>query len=286
MNIGGIGGAGYPAWYQTGRTGRNSQNAEAANRAVAAQSAGQAGGSFVLHMGSGVEGDILAGAGCGDGYSYSAFEPADFDPSNPVYKVVIWNADGTTTERMVDVDDVDLQNCDFIDMFACAGYLSRSGRCPEAQSALTGAGSNQHGPDERTYDDLFHKRNWVGALRYAMQNQYELGNLQGYMHYKKAWDFFGEQEWKDKAAREREEDADTQSDVIVRPDGSRVLVVTTNIGGSSTTMSLKISEATDMPNEAAKMRKEEKEPEDRGKSKAAGLKGAESIKNNSMDRIG
>lgn len=41
----------------------------------------------------------------------------------------------------------------------------------------------------------------------------------------------------------------TKTDIIVRPDGSRVLVVTTTIGGMQTNMSLKISDATDMPNE-------------------------------------
>lgn len=41
----------------------------------------------------------------------------------------------------------------------------------------------------------------------------------------------------------------TKTDIIVRPDGSRVLVVTTTISGMQTNMSLKISDATDMPNE-------------------------------------
>lgn len=40
----------------------------------------------------------------------------------------------------------------------------------------------------------------------------------------------------------------TDSDIIVKPDGSRVLVVTTNIGGMKTTMSLEISKPTNMLN--------------------------------------
>ena len=40
----------------------------------------------------------------------------------------------------------------------------------------------------------------------------------------------------------------TSSDIIVKPDGSRVLVVTMSIGGMETTMSLEISKPTDMPN--------------------------------------
>ena len=41
---------------------------------------------------------------------------------------------------------------------------------------------------------------------------------------------------------------ETDSDIIVKPDGSRVLVVTTNIGGMKTTMSLEISKPTNMLN--------------------------------------
>lgn len=47
-----------------------------------------------------------------------------------------------------------------------------------------------------------------------------------------------------------EEDAQskTNTEIIVKPDGSRVLMVTINIGGMESTMSLKISEPTDLPN--------------------------------------
>lgn len=51
----------------------------------------------------------------------------------------------------------------------------------------------------------------------------------------------------DSAGRESE----TKSDIIVKPDGSRVLVVTVNVGGMETTMSLEISKPTDIVNEAA-----------------------------------
>lgn len=43
-----------------------------------------------------------------------------------------------------------------------------------------------------------------------------------------------------------EKETETKSDVIVKPDGSRVLVVTMNIGGMETTMSLEISKPTNM----------------------------------------
>lgn len=48
------------------------------------------------------------------------------------------------------------------------------------------------------------------------------------------------------------EKAKTDTDIIVKPDGSRVLVVTMSVGGMETTMSLEISKPTDLPNETGK----------------------------------
>ncbi len=46
--------------------------------------------------------------------------------------------------------------------------------------------------------------------------------------------------------------SETESDIVVKPDGSRVLVVTMNLRGMSSTMSLKISDPTTMPNDITK----------------------------------
>lgn len=54
----------------------------------------------------------------------------------------------------------------------------------------------------------------------------------------------------EKNVEEEEQGSKTDTDIIVKADGSRVLVVTTTIGDMKTTMSLEISKPTDMPNEA------------------------------------
>ena len=46
-----------------------------------------------------------------------------------------------------------------------------------------------------------------------------------------------------------DQESKTKSDIIVKPDGSRVLVVTMSIGGMETTMSMEISKPTDTLNE-------------------------------------
>lgn len=44
----------------------------------------------------------------------------------------------------------------------------------------------------------------------------------------------------------------SETEIIVRPDGSRVLVMTMNVGGMKTTMSLEISKPTKLPYENSK----------------------------------
>ena len=48
-----------------------------------------------------------------------------------------------------------------------------------------------------------------------------------------------------------DQESETETNIIVKPDGSRVLVVTMNIGGMETTMSLEISKPTHTLNETA-----------------------------------
>lgn len=54
----------------------------------------------------------------------------------------------------------------------------------------------------------------------------------------------------EKTTYKNKKEAKTDTEIIVKPDGSRVLIVTTDIGGMKTTMSLEISKPTDMPNES------------------------------------
>lgn len=46
-----------------------------------------------------------------------------------------------------------------------------------------------------------------------------------------------------------QQESESKTDIIVKPDGSRVLVMTMSIGGMETTMSLEISKPTEVPNE-------------------------------------
>jgi len=159
---------------------------------VQSQETQAASGSFVLHISNEEDGEAI-GAVCGADHSVTVYKPKNFDAANPVYKVKIWDKDGNATERMVDISKVDPRNSDFIDMFAYSSHLSASGECPGAQSSFISASGNQHGLDERSYDDLFRKNDWVSALADAMQTQYAAGNFEGYWNHRPFWDFLTEE---------------------------------------------------------------------------------------------
>ena len=48
-----------------------------------------------------------------------------------------------------------------------------------------------------------------------------------------------------------DQESETNTEIIVKPDGSRVLVMTMSVGGMQTTMSLEISKPTKAPNETS-----------------------------------
>lgn len=52
--------------------------------------------------------------------------------------------------------------------------------------------------------------------------------------------------------KEAERESETHSEIVVKPDGSKVLVMKISVGGTETNMSLEISKPTKAPNENAR----------------------------------
>ena len=191
MSISGIGAYGYSAggFCITKRGAKNADRANTTGRIdETLQRSEMSGGAFELHISNDEDGEVV-GAMCGRDHSVTVYKPSDFDPANPVYKAKVWDKDGNVTERMVDVSEVDPRDSDYIDMFAYTSYLSASGDCPSAEASFWRSSANQHGSTDRSYEDLFGRTDWVGALADAMQTQYQAGNIEGYLEYKPFWDF-------------------------------------------------------------------------------------------------
>lgn len=218
--------------------------------------------SITLHWFDTKEGDKAAGCvGMPDGSSVTVYQPPGFDINNPVYKVKYWDTAGNVTERMVDISKVDPNNCDYIDMYTYSVYLNNSGKSDSAMQDFMMAGAGRGEGGCYTYEDLLEKRNWMTVFKDWMQMQYEAGNIAGYHQYRRFYDLIleergsngksGAAERTDREENGRRETAETESDIVVKSDGSRVLVITTKLAGMQTQMSVEISKPTDFPNNRA-----------------------------------
>lgn len=186
MSVSGIHSSCYQANYEMQKPGRTAEKGDFLNQLGNVK---KSGGTFELHYFENEDGEKAVGAMCGAGYSATVYEPKDFDPTNPVYKVKIWDNEGNVTERMVDISEVSTEQSDYIDMFAYSNYLEKSGKCPGALSAFMGAGIISQGAGSRSYDELFGKENWLDKVKEIMQMQYDAGNMEGYLNYKNFLDF-------------------------------------------------------------------------------------------------
>ena len=188
MNVGGIT-SNYPIGYEARKTHKTTPEQSFANTMGKTANVNSSQG-LTFHWFKNDEGDKAIGA-CGlkGGGSATVYKPADFDPENPVYKVKVWDAAGNvTTECMVDASKVDPHNSNFLNMLAYSGHLADSGEYPDAFGAFIDSTANPHGPGS-VYDSYLDNMNWKSIAKYYMQLQYDLGNISGYMYYKKFWDF-------------------------------------------------------------------------------------------------
>lgn len=196
MNVNGIGQTNYPAWYGAERTRRQQTNTKFVDQTgYTGQAAGiqTAQTPLVLHgKNDADEGETVVGSSVNaqTGVSIAVYKPQDFDAANPVYHVKTWKADGSMTERMVNISEVDPHNCDEVEMSAYTWYLSNSGKCPNAFMSFAGARA-QYQTSQRNYtaESAFEKSNWVEIFRDFMQMQYTVGNMKGYLDYKKLLGF-------------------------------------------------------------------------------------------------
>lgn len=257
MSIGGIGSVfNAKTDYVPARTRKNTVENNYALQQNNVQRSKMSSGSFELHYFDNEKGERAISASCGTDYSVTVYEPEDYDPSNPIYKVKLWDKDGNVTERMVDVSKVDPKNSDYIDMYAYACYASKTGICKDALSAFMGADAGCYGNEGRTYKDLFTYRNWVEAVEDMMKTQYDAGNLPGYLNYKQFYDFLIKGNANKKASEEenvqskenKEKESESRTEVVVKADGSRVLMITTQMGEMQTTTSVELSKPAPVQN--------------------------------------
>lgn len=126
------------------------------------------------------------------GRSITVYEPQDFDPTNPVYKMKIWDSeDNLLEEREVDINSIDPSHADSYDLYALSVYGEKSGKCPDAVARFTMMHAKQEIEQTAQHGSysLDTMENWMDILKDFMRQQYEVGNLQGYMNAKRYYEF-------------------------------------------------------------------------------------------------
>lgn len=120
------------------------------------------------------------------GTSSAIYKTKDFDAANPVYHVKTWDMDGNMTERMVDLSKINPRSSDDVDMYTYSWHLNNSGQYPQAQLRFAAARAYQQAAQANSFQSYMPtKTNWVDVVNSLMQTQYNVGNLQGYLDYKK-----------------------------------------------------------------------------------------------------
>lgn len=108
------------------------------------------------------------------GSRIKAYLPEDFDENNPVYHVIIHDAQGNTIERMVNISELDTTSCDIIDMMTYANHLTRTGEYEKANDYF--ATLNQYHTssiDGFSHESLFVTENWSEVTKDIVQMLYE-----------------------------------------------------------------------------------------------------------------
>ena len=250
MGVNGIGASGYPMGYTPQKTERNHVEENVFKYVMDGK-----GTKFRCGIAWGRIGRrrkvVTAWACVTENTSMTVYQPNDFDPAHPVYKVKVWDANGNVTERMVDISEVDPSNCDTIDMYAYSAYLSKSGKYPDALTKFMMAHAHHKDMSEGYGSgNLFDKVDWLGVIKRVMKMQYDAGNLSGYLEYKKFLEFLeGEKTGKGEKVSSDEEESKVETNIHVEPDGARVLVMTRKMGGMQTTTSIELSKPTKSPYE-------------------------------------
>ena len=93
MGIQGIGANGYPMSYMASRTEKNKPEEEMSNQSWTVKSDSH---DVVLHGSESAEdGKVVTAWACvTENTSMTVYQPADFDPAHPIYKVKVWDANG------------------------------------------------------------------------------------------------------------------------------------------------------------------------------------------------
>lgn len=190
MNVGNIGNA-YGAYNYTNKVQNNSGKSFGA---AIGNVTDMPSPNLTLHMSK--EGDVEKSVGAwanpNAGRSITLYQPQDYDPANPVYKMKVWDMDDNLLEeRFIDINSIDPNNADSYEMYALSVYGEKSGKCPDAVSRFTMMHAKQEIEQTAQHGSysLDTKEDWIGILNDILKEQYDMGFMDGYLKNKAYMNF-------------------------------------------------------------------------------------------------
>lgn len=190
-------------------------------------------------------------------YGMRAEYAEDFSVDNPVITVKVQKGCGEVEEYNIDIRNVNPQNATEIEMFALCNYADANGY---GTGGTFGSWQTlNYYRDNAVHNGYFKMTNTVEHFKNVKQDWASMVSamINDYMNaglYKQALDgnkllsVFSSGLNTNNSTYTLEnrdissvEDSKTDTDIIVKPDGSKVLVVTVGIGGMKTTTSLEIA---------------------------------------------
>ena len=147
---------------------------------------GVAPSTHTIHGNSQEYGKVLGGIGFPDGSNASVYKSKNYTTDNPVFLVMTWDAEGNKTETEIDASKVDPSNASLQEMMALNANRKLNGEESFEDEVMMSAG-RLHGDETSSgYEDFFTKNNWISEIEDFMDMQHMLGNVAGYLRYKRA----------------------------------------------------------------------------------------------------
>ena len=190
MNVGNIGNI-YGAYNYTNKAQNKSGKSFGASLGNVTDMASP---NLTLHISK--EGDAEKSVGSwanpNAGRSITLYQPQNYDPANPVYKMKVWDMDDNLLEeRNIDINSIDPNSADSYEMYALSVYGEKSGKCPDAVARFTMMHAKQEieqTAQQGSYS-LDTKEDWIGILNGILKEQLDMGFMDGYLKNKSYLDF-------------------------------------------------------------------------------------------------
>lgn len=182
MNVGNIGNA-YGAYNYTNKVQNNSGKSFGA---AIGNVTDMSSPNLTLHMSKDgdAEKSVSSWANANTGQSITVYQPEDYDPANPVYKMKTWDKDDNLIEeRNIDINSIDPNNADSYEMYALSVYGEKSGICPDAVTRFMMMHAKQEA-EQRAQTGSYSldiQEKWLDILNNFMKEQLDMGFMDGYL---------------------------------------------------------------------------------------------------------